>query len=177
MGRDNYCPISYVIFGSVFLVFNLIVEKAYMRISPWCSKWRNHQLNYLRGFICFTLISIYQLLKYARSTHRFLVQLCINMPGIQFPYLRRTRRIKEENHQNLTFDRNKRLSGIPNSFKIMKVISHQSVLESWRMYLMFQIELFGEWWINMDMDIGRVERRVLWLSRTEKNECNSAEEF
>ena len=136
-------PISYVIFDSVFLVFSLIVEKTYMRISPWCSK-RRYQLNYLRGFICFTLISIYQLLKYARSNHRFLLQLCIDMPEIQFPYLGRKRRTKEENHQSLTFDWNERLSGIPNSFKIRKLISHQSVLESWWMYLKFQIELFGE---------------------------------
>ena len=50
---------------------------------------------------------------------------CINMLEKQFPYFREKRRIKQEIHQQLTFDINKRLSKIPNSFKIRKLISHR----------------------------------------------------
>ena len=117
----------YVIFNNVFLVFSFIVEKTFMRKLYLIMLFKTHHevISWLSSGIPLLPTDFNKPVidTWKRPTALSLGQLCTTMQQKQFPFLRKKRRTKVEDLNSLTLDRNKRLSGIQNSFKTRKLIS------------------------------------------------------
>ena len=66
---------------------------------------------------------------------------CIDILVKTIPIFQGKKKNKAGKPPKIDIRHEQRLSEIPNSFKIRKLISHRNMLESWQTYLMFQIEL------------------------------------